>query len=541
MVERFDAVVIGMGPGGEVAASRLLEGGLRVAVIERELIGGECAYWACIPSKTLLRPPEAQAEAAGAAGLQRPGLDWAALREYRDYMIRHLDDTGQIDGYRRQGATVIKGTARLTGRNGGQGGGQGRVEVDGERLTAAHIIVATGSAPPRPPIKGLDEVPVWTNREATTLTEIPRRALFIGGSAVGVELGQFLTRMGTEVTIVQRGPRLLDREEPRLGELVADHLAADGTDIRLGRQARAARRDGGDTVVDLDDGTVVRTNVIVLAAGRRPNTTGLGLETLSIQPGQRGELAVDEHCRAGERVWAVGDVTGAGLFTHVAQYQGRIVADTILGRPRTADYTAVPRVVFAHPEIAAVGLTSDQARRQGIDTAATTLQLADTLARPWTYQTDPSGTFTLIADRDRRTVIGAWAIAPHAGEWIHTAALAVRHHLTVDALADGIAQFPTYTDAIVQAAGPAQRRTRALRTPATTTGTAASTSLAGTAEWWGMNRAVCACRPRTTSSRQGACGPARRHRDIWRRRRWRAPPGPRAGPSPPPRPSRPYL
>jgi pyruvate/2-oxoglutarate dehydrogenase complex dihydrolipoamide dehydrogenase (E3) component len=444
MSEHFDAIVIGMGPGGEAAASRLLDGGLNVAVVERELIGGECAYWACVPSKTLLRPIEARAEAAHAAGLSAPVLDWAKLRDYRDYMIRHLDDTAQIDGYRKQGAIVIKGTARITG--------PGRLDVDGRHLSADHLIVATGSTPLRPPIDGLDQVPVWTNREATTLTDIPGRAVFIGGSAVGVELGQFLARMGTQVTIVQRGPRLLDREDPGLGELVAKHLSADGIDLHVGAQARAVRRDGTDTVVELDDGTSVRTDVIVLAAGRTPNTAGLGLEAASVQAGLRGELAVNQHCQVTGGLWALGDVTGVALFTHVAMYQARIVADTILGRPRTADYTAVPRVVFAQPEIAAVGLTTQQARQQGIDVVTTQLDLADAITRPWTYETEPGGTLTLVADRQRRTLLGAWAISPLAGEWIHTAALAIRHHLTIDNLADGIAQYPTYNEAITAAA-----------------------------------------------------------------------------------------
>jgi len=321
----FDAIVIGAGPGGEVAVSRLLAGGLRVALVERELIGGECAYWACIPSKTLLRPVEARAEAGDAAGLSTPALDWGRLRDYRDYMIRHLDDAAQVAGYQKRGATVTKGTARLVGRD------PWRVQVADEQFTAGHVAIATGSDPVRPPIEGLDQVPVWTNREATTLREIPQRVVMIGGSAVGVELGQFLARMGSHVALVQRGLRLLDREEPRVGELVSDRLRGDGIDIRTDRQVRAARRDGGDTVIELDDDSTVRTDVIVLGAGRHPRTTGLGLTELGITPDPRGALQVDEHCRIAEGLWALGDVTGVALFTHLAKYQARIVADTILG------------------------------------------------------------------------------------------------------------------------------------------------------------------------------------------------------------------
>jgi dihydrolipoamide dehydrogenase len=389
---------------------------------------------------------EARAEAGDAAGLSTPTLDWAALRDYRDWMIRHLDDTNQVAGYQKQGATVIKGAARLVGRD------PWRVQVADQQITSQHVIIATGSDPVRPPIDGLDQVPVWTNREATTLREIPARAVMIGGSAVGVELGQFLARMGAQVTLVQRNPRLLDREEPRVGELVAGHLRSDGIDVRTGRQARAAHRDGDDTVVDLDDGSTVRTDVIVLGAGRRPRSSDLGLPELGITPDPGGALPVDEHCRVTDGLWALGDVTGVALFTHVAKYQARIVADTILGKPRRADYTAIPRVVFAQPEIAAVGLTTTQAHQRGIATIATELDLPEAVARPWTYQTHPTGTLGLLADRHRRVLVGAWAVAPQAGEWIHQAALAIRAAIDINTLRDGIPQFPTYSEAYLNAA-----------------------------------------------------------------------------------------
>src|SRR6266581_1743404 len=352
-----------MGPGGEAAAGRLMEAGRRVAVIERALIGGECAYWACIPSKTLLRGPEARAEASRAAGVATPALEWAGLRDYRDYMVRHLDDTAQVQGYEQAGATVIKGAARLAG--------PGRVEVGGQLLEADHIVIATGSEPLRPAIDGLDGATVWTNREATTVRDIPGRVLLAGGSAVGVELGQFYARMGAQVTIVQRAGRLVDREDPRVGELARDALAADGVTIYTGHTpARAEPASGGGAVVTLDDGTRVETDVVILGAGRRPRAAGLGLETAGVTPDERGAIPVDDHCRAGDGLWAVGDVTGVSLFTHVAMYQGRVAAANILGRDRAATYHGIPRVVFADPEIAAAGLTAEQARRRGIDAAA---------------------------------------------------------------------------------------------------------------------------------------------------------------------------
>ncbi len=436
-MDRFDVVIIGMGPGGEAAAGRLLDAGKRVAIVERELIGGECAYWACIPSKTLLRSPEARAEAARAAGVATPALDWPELRDYHDYMVRHLDDTAQVRGYEEQGATVIKGGARLAG--------PGRVEAGGELLEADHVVIATGSQPVRPEIDGLDQVPVWTNREATNVRDIPSRVLLVGGSAVGVELGQFFARMGAQVTIVQRAGTLVDREDPRVGELARDALAADGVTVHTGRTAARARPAGDGAVITLDDGTETETDVVILGAGRQPVTAGLGLKAVGITPGARGEIPVDEHCRAADGLWAIGDVTGVSLFTHVASYQGRVVADNILGRERTASYQGIPRVVFADPEIAAVGLTTRQARDRGIDVAASEVAMADAVDRSWTYERDPRGALGLLADRQDRVLVGAWAVAPLASEWIHQAALAIRAQIPIDTLLDQVAQYPTYS------------------------------------------------------------------------------------------------
>ncbi|MQA85741.1 MAG: pyridine nucleotide-disulfide oxidoreductase [Streptosporangiales bacterium] len=439
-MDRYDAIVVGMGPGGEVAASRLLAAGKRVAVVERELIGGECGYWACIPSKTLLRPVEARAAAGRVPGLDAPALDWALALAYRDVMIRHLDDGRQVAGYQKQGAIVLKGAARFTGPR--------TVEVDGRSLQADHVIVATGSQAAVPPIEGLAEVGYWTNREATGLSEIPRRALLVGGSAVGVELGQFLARMGARVTIVQRGPSLMDREDPRVGELIRGVLEADGIDVRTGRTATRARRDGGEAVVTLDDGEQIHTDVIVLGAGRRPRLDGLGLEAAGIIP-ESGGLPVDS--LAGEGIWAVGDVTPAPKFTHVAKYQARVVADAILGKPRRTSYLGIPRVVFSDPEVAAAGMTADQARAQGMDVITAEVSLPDALARPWTYETEPRGHLGLVADRRDGVLVGAWAVAPLAGEFIHQAAQAIRARIPLATLLDGVAQFPTYSEGYLAA------------------------------------------------------------------------------------------
>ncbi|PVZ52660.1 dihydrolipoyl dehydrogenase family protein, partial [Arthrobacter sp. H-02-3] len=359
--------------------------------------------------------------------------------DYRDYMIRHLDDKDQIDGYARHGAVVVKEEARITG--------PGRILAGDRELSAEHIIIATGSEPVLPALEGLDQITAWTNRETYTATTLPERAVVVGGSAVGIETATFLARFGVKVTLIHRGDRLLEREEPRAGELAGKYLPEAGIDIRLGVNARRGRRAGGQSVLDLDDGTEVAADVVIFATGRTPRTQDLGFEQAGVVLGERGQVQVDEHCRAGEKVWAIGDVTGIMAFTHVAKYQGRIAADAILGKPRKAFYEGIPRVVFADPEIAAAGLTRDQAGQQGLRTAVAEIDLAAAITRPWTYERDPRGHLGLLADTERKVLIGAWAVAPMAGEWIHQASLAIRARIPIDTLRDQVAQYPTYNEA----------------------------------------------------------------------------------------------
>ena len=437
----YDAVVMGGGPAGEVVVSRLNRQGLKVALVERELVGGECAYWACIPSKTLLRPPETRAEAGRAAGVARPLIEWAEVAKYRDYMIRNLDDTAQVEGYRKGGVDVFKGVGRLVG--------SGQVEVGGRVLETRRIVVATGSDAHIPPIEGLEEAGYWTNREATTLSEIPESIVILGGGPVGIELGQFLRRFGSRVVLVEGGERLLEREHPAVSEMIAQTLREEGIEVHLNADASRVTRENGERVLHLKSGAQVSGHELLVATGRAPRVHDIGLEAVGISP-DAGGISIDERCRAGDGVWAIGDVTGVMPFTHVGMYQARITAADIAGEKPRADYTAIPRVVFSDPEIAAVGVTEEQARERGIEIATSRVKLADVIARPWTYEKDPRGELGLIADRKQGTLIGAWSVAPMAGEWIHYAVLAIKTRTPISVLRDTVAQFPTFTEAYLK-------------------------------------------------------------------------------------------
>lgn len=462
-VSSYDVVVIGAGPVGENVADRARAAGLTTAVVESELIGGECSYWACMPSKALLRPVVARADARrvpGLSGAVQGPLDVQAVLAYRDDKTSDWKDDGQVDWLEGVGADIYRGTGRLTGPR--------AVTVtapDGteHRLTARHAVaVCTGTRAVVPDLPGIAETRPWTSREATSAKEVPGRLVVVGGGVVGVEMATVWQALGSEVTLLIRGEGLLPKMEPFAGELVAEALEEAGATIRTGVSVTAVHRPAPDApvTVELDDGGRIEADEILFATGRAPRTDDLGLETVGLKPGSW--LTVDDSCRVQDTDWlyAVGDVNHRALLTHQGKYQARIAGAAIAARARqdtpldtspwgphaaTADHAAVPQVVFTDPEAASVGLTLAEAERAGHRVRAVDYDLAS-VAGSGLYADGYRGRARMIVDLDREILLGVTLVGPGIGELLHSATVAVAGEVPIDRLWHAVPAYPTISE-----------------------------------------------------------------------------------------------
>jgi pyruvate/2-oxoglutarate dehydrogenase complex dihydrolipoamide dehydrogenase (E3) component len=435
-MEQTDVIVLGTGPGGEYAAGTLAEAGLHVTAVEPRLMGGECPYFGCVPTKMMIHAATPLAEARRLPGGSEVRPDWGAVaRRIRDEATDDWDDAVAVKRLEDAGVRFVRGHGRLAG--------PGRVDVDGSTYDArTGVVLNTGTEPAVPPVDGLAGTPYWTNRDAVQVTTLPASLVVIGGGAIGCELAQVFARFGVEVTVVEVADRLLALEEPEASRLVAEAFARDGIQVRTGVEIRSVGHAEGAFTVDLGDQELSADRLLV-TTGRRPNLGDIGLDTVGLDPSTRA-VAVDERMRAGERLWAIGDITGKGAFTHMSMYQSAVAARDILGKDGPwADYRAVPRVTFTDPEVGAVGMTEAQARDAGIDVRTATGDLG---SRGWIAQAD--GVVKLVADAERGVLVGGTVVSPAGGEVLSMLTTAVHAQLPLATLRSMIYAYPTFHRAV---------------------------------------------------------------------------------------------
>ncbi|WP_434301564.1 dihydrolipoyl dehydrogenase family protein [Corallococcus exiguus] len=452
MAETFDVVVIGAGPAGENAGARAAAGGLKVALVEHELLGGECSYWACMPSKALLHPGETlwlAKHTPGVRELIQGPLKADAVLKHRDQMVSGYDDRSQVKWAEGAKLTVVRGKGRLTGpRKVAVTGKEGKVrELEAKQA----VVIATGSKPRLPDIAGLKDSRPWDNREGTGAKAVPGRLVVLGGGVEAVELAQAWRELGSEVTLVQRGPRVLKRFEPFVSEQVAEALRDSGVRVLLETQATKVQRSGaqGEYTITLTGGDTLRADALLVAMGRTARTDDLGLDTVGLKPG--ATIEVDDQLRAtgvdGGWLYACGDANGRNMLTHMGKYQARLLGDVLLGKPAKAwaDAKATPQVIFTHPQVGSVGLTEDQARKAGMPVKTVQYELGD-VAGASVMGKDLKGTAKLVVDEQRRVIVGATFTGPGVGEMIHAATIAVAGEVPLDTLWHAVPSYPTVSE-----------------------------------------------------------------------------------------------